>query len=966
MLIDLDRYEEDNSGLLVPISYVSQVVGGAEYAEPWWDYSELTGEPEDFGFDQVVEDHDGYDEGEHYLLSPSDFAATAIQIPVKGKVQPFTFDNRPYLPRIYDTTAKRRLLVAGRQTEKSTTLGNICLGNMCITSAFRALYVAPTAEQSRNFSKDRIQEPIDISPALQAYTNTKLTNAMAEKKFVNHSVMRMRYAYLTADRVRGIPADLILVDELQDILTDNLPVIEECASHSAFKEFIYSGTPKSEDNTIEHYWGNYSTQNEWVVPCDRHGVPKDQSTWHWNVLDEDNIGKKGLICDVCGEPIDPYRPEAQWAAMNPIDEENKNRVIYEGYRLPQLMVPWILLDEWDDILRKQERYGRAQFFNEVLGRSYDSGERPITKGQLRACCTPDIRLGDLEHYFQFAQNKPIWAGIDWGCHDEETRILTQRGWVYFRDLTDDDLVAQWDPETREMTLVPPLERTVRDWDRPLHHYEARGLDMALTHTHRMRVGRRQGESWCTERSEKTAARGGNIKFVGHVRWSGEEREWFRLPGLPTSPGYSGCDHRTFLMDDWLEFLGYILSEGGVCLKKNKAGNLVPYHLKMSQRETASPEQAQKIKACMDRMQIPYSEFPNPRTGDLNWSINGKQYWHWFSKNVGMTGDVKRIPREFLQLSQRQLRILFDAMSLGDGYEDPREGNENGAYYSTSRGLCEDFQELCIRLGRRGVVRLHKPAEGNRKTRWRTLWSRGRDFQFNTPSRRVKKVPYRGKVYCCKVPSGYIVTERNGCVAYQGNTGENTYTVMALGSYLGTGNFSIFWIHRFTGRELEPDYQLDIIRNLIARFHVLQVGCDYGGGFDRNKALIKSFGPGRILKYQYNNMQKQGKIYYEDKLGRFMVHRSEVMSDIFSAFRNKQIDLPGWEDFHDPYGSDILSIFSEYNRRTRITEYHHSPGVTDDSFHAILLCFLASMIRNPRPDIIAPIVDQGEDIQAYWD
>jgi hypothetical protein len=82
-----------------------------------------------------------------------------------------------------------------------------------------------------------------------------------------------------------------------------------------------------------------------------------------------------------------------------------------------------------------------------------------------------------------------------------------------------------------------------------------------------------------------------------------------------------------------------------------------------------------------------------------------------------------------------------------------------------------------------------------------------------------------------------------------------------------------------------------------------------------------------------------------------------MSDIFSAFQRKEIMLPCWEDFADPYGSDVLNIFSEMNERLRMIQYKHSPGKTDDAFHSILYCFLASMLVRPRPDIIAPI--QGE-------
>jgi hypothetical protein len=182
------------------------------------------------------------------------------------------------------------------------------------------------------------------------------------------------------------------------------------------------------------------------------------------------------------------------------------------------------------------------------------------------------------------------------------------------------------------------------------------------------------------------------------------------------------------------------------------------------------------------------------------------------------------------------------------------------------------------------------------------------------------------------------------------TGENTYTVISFGGYLGAGNFSIFYIHRFTGPDLEPDRQLDLISQMITQLQVQIVGVDYGGGFDRNKTLINRFGPNKIIKYQYNPRQKK-KIYWEPALLRYMCHRSEVMSDLFTTIKRKLIDLPNWEDFKDPFGQDILNIFSEYNNRLRMEEFKHSPGKCDDSFHSILYCLLASMIQHPRPDLL---------------
>ena len=87
-----------------------------------------------------------------------------------------------------------------------------------------------------------------------------------------------------------------------------------------------------------------------------------------------------------------------------------------------------------------------------------------------------------------------------------------------------------------------------------------------------------------------------------------------------------------------------------------------------------------------------------------------------------------------------------------------------------------------------------------------------DYTFNTPSESIEYVPYKGRVYCCAVPTGYIVTERNGCISYQGNTGEHSYTVLSLGTYIGN-KFRIFYIHRFVGEDTEPERQLQKIEEV---------------------------------------------------------------------------------------------------------------------------------------------------------
>lgn len=357
--------------------------------------------------------------------SVSQFVEFAVYMPGGGGIENFDFSERPYLRPIYDSNAKRMLLMAGRQVEKSTLLGNKILSHMALIPFFRALYVSPSNTQTKTFSRDRIKEPIDVSPVMRTFTNSRMLMNVLEKKFINGSQITMRFAFLNADRVRGIPADLVNIDEIQDVLIDNIPVIEECASHSKFRIFIYSGTPKSLDNTIEHYWSRYSTQNEWTVPCRRHGTPKNASTWHWNVLDEDNVGKKGLVCDRCGGPISPKDPSCTWVAMNPHPRVEKP---FEGYRIPQLMVPWI---DWADIRDKQRKYSRPKFHNEVLGRSFDSGTRPLTRADVRDNCWSRLSMARYMEIKKWTTQYPIIMGIDWGTGEGTFTVMTLSGYLPF-------------------------------------------------------------------------------------------------------------------------------------------------------------------------------------------------------------------------------------------------------------------------------------------------------------------------------------------------------------------------------------------------------------------------------------------------------------------------------------------------------------------------------------------------------
>ena len=96
---------------------------------------------------------------------------------------------------------------------------------------------------------------------------------------------------------------------------------------------------------------------------------------------------------------------------------------WEGYRISQLMVPWVKFYDptgsEETIKSKQNRYPPNKFHNEVLGLAYDIGQKPITEAEIRKCCDlrhpitkdPCRHLTDPEPWMK---TYPSFAGIDWG------------------------------------------------------------------------------------------------------------------------------------------------------------------------------------------------------------------------------------------------------------------------------------------------------------------------------------------------------------------------------------------------------------------------------------------------------------------------------------------------------------------------------------------------------------------------
>ena len=334
--------------------------------------------------------------------SPSEVTEALMYL----KGEPFSFEGYEFFRPIYDSPAQSKLLKCARQVAKTTFVGNHIVTTGAAIPHYTSLYVAPTENQVSTFNKQKLDPTLLYSKLFKKIwfsPPNMITNQATYKKFLNGSDVILRSCFLSADSIRGIAADMVAIDEVQDILTDNIPVIRECMTRSDYKHMLMTGTPKTNQHAIEFYWGK-STQYEWLVKC--------VSCNLWNLLAEENVKFKGLSCCKCDSFLE--RARGEWVKTNTLGNPT-----IESWRVSQLMVEWI---PWSgvegSIWDKYTTYSREKFHNEVLALAYDANSCPITLDELKGACDPNLQMVRSRQERLALMSMKLSAGIDWGTSQE--------------------------------------------------------------------------------------------------------------------------------------------------------------------------------------------------------------------------------------------------------------------------------------------------------------------------------------------------------------------------------------------------------------------------------------------------------------------------------------------------------------------------------------------------------------------
>lgn len=351
------------------------------------------------------------------LISESGSFLPAMAWLILVKNRPFTEGLPPALETLFRLRMlPRSVLKSGRQIGKSTSqAGRTIILSACIPF-FQTLTVTPQFELTRRYSNNYVRPLIDNSPISALMLDLSCENNVLQRTFINQSVMHFSFALLDAERVRGIPADRVHFDEVQNIEAGLIDEIIQTMGRSKWRVQDYTGTPKTLDNVMEALWLQ-SSKAEWLIPCGCGHVNNP----HVEADGLKMIGDETIVCGKCYKPVDPS--QGYWYHNSP---EKMNNFI--GWHVPQFIMPFHYTDarNWKIIVdAKNGSVSKRIFYNEILGESCDIGAKLVTETELRKASQLPVMMSYSTGRKVTSAYGFISLGVDWGGRGEDELSRTK-------------------------------------------------------------------------------------------------------------------------------------------------------------------------------------------------------------------------------------------------------------------------------------------------------------------------------------------------------------------------------------------------------------------------------------------------------------------------------------------------------------------------------------------------------------
>jgi hypothetical protein len=306
---------------------------------------------------------------------------------VMGKPYPgaWTFKHHPWLRAMHDSEAEVNVGQKSAQMGYTETVLNVTFYNID-QKGVDCLYILPAkTPDASDFSASRFDPALELSP--------HLSNMFSEVKNIGHKRAGTNNLFIRGSRSRSglksVPVGLIILDELDEMTQENIPLVKERSSGQVEKALWMISTATIENYGINKEF-NASTQNHFFFPCP-HCSRHVELTFPKSLVivgDDPNnqqIHQSHLICPNCQHILE-HAAKTDFLAKGIWQPGHTGRDT-EGWYINQLYsctvspgeIAKLYLESLSDKAAEQE------FYNSKLGLPHAVEGARITDADLDAC-----------------------------------------------------------------------------------------------------------------------------------------------------------------------------------------------------------------------------------------------------------------------------------------------------------------------------------------------------------------------------------------------------------------------------------------------------------------------------------------------------------------------------------------------------------------------------------------------------
>jgi len=415
-------------------------------------------------------------------------------------------------------------------------------------------------------------------------------------------------------------------------------------------------------------------------------------------------------------------------------------------------------------------------FLELAGRTSYKSEDRITPDSARKFISAIIKSGHesvIEHVIV-----SVRIICDRGCcYDDQTKVLTENGWKYFKDVSANDIFYSLD-DNENIVKIKGIKKIEILYNGQMHHYKSTQIDLMVTPNHNMWVfdfDKRSNKTRTWKFIESNQMN--NKRYVFNKSAKSKlniiQPKKIKIPEIFIPRGFYNKKYPEleFESNAFWELIGWWVTDGSINYPKNGSGK----RCIISQKKEFG---RQRIKELLKSLNIDFYE------EDDGYRINCPQLLRWLADNFLRSGDTRKsyyckIPRWMFNLSSLDIENLLKGIIGGNGTK--HTGGKGYQIYTGSKDFAEDLVELCLNIGLAANIYIVPPKKRLFPGRKNTTMCREQYVvsivtttkpMFDKRVACRNEIQYSGYVYCVELPQYHrLYVMRNGKPVWCGNSHE---------------------------------------------------------------------------------------------------------------------------------------------------------------------------------------------------